>query len=195
MTKQPTLQYGISNTAPKLLKYPKYTQSINSVKDIYSYVIKHYNNNGLSILIYRDKQQDNVGIIFGDWNGNSIDLSVDSKYIAIINKFFPETIQQIISCMNIINLKQAQLYFNIEQEPILVDAQISQNKFLSPGAIRDIFGKMLKTQEVIDIEVIDERAIYAIQQGTGKYTTDLIIKPSTPKIKEDNTPLYIEVIH
>ncbi len=63
----------------------------------------------------------------------------------------------------------------------------------------DLFGKQLRTQEKLKIEIIDERAAKAIEQGTGSYEGDIVLKPSRfrmyhdPETKE-YSPLYVEVI-
>ena len=100
--------------------------------------------------------------------------------------------------MQLIKIEQAQFYFAIEDELTLVDMQLSLNKFAGPGMIKDIFGKIMKTQEIIKTEIIDNRAIEFINKGTGSYEGNLVIKPSRFRVYHNQatgvyTPLYVEV--
>jgi hypothetical protein len=80
---------------------------------------------------------------------------------------------------------------------LLVDVQVSLNKMAGPGMLRDVFGKIYPTQEVLKIESLDDRAIEYIEKGTGNYEGELIIKPSKFSVFSPNTellvPLYVEV--
>jgi hypothetical protein len=195
---------GISRVKlPQVLPYNKIPnfEPYSALKDIFCYIIKHYGNDGISVLVYRQKDKDQVVTIFGDWNGNNIDIidsESDTKSKLCI-EFSKTDLVKIVEAMRLINIDQAQFFFGIdEQGLILCDIQISINKMVGPGMIKDIFGKILRTQEVIKTEIIDERAVEAILKGNGSYEGDLIIKPSRFRLNhlQDKTyaPLYAEVV-
>ena len=102
--------------------------------------------------------------------------------------------------MKLIKIKQAQYFFSGEnyEDLTLVDMQTSLNKFSGPGMLRDLFSKIGKTQEVLKVELIDERAIEAIKVGNGIYEGDIIIKPTRFRYYHDvdkdmYTPLYLQI--
>lgn len=199
-----TSSSGISKVQlPKVLPYPKllqFSELENVVRNVFCYVIRHYGNDGLSVLIYRQPTKDQVVVICGDWNGNNIDISDDSRLSNVANKFLQESLSIFISTMRLIKVDQIQLFFAIvDDELVLVDIQTALNKLAGPGMVRDIFGKVYKTQEILKIENLDDRAIQLINDGAGSYAGDLIIKPSRFRMyhnERDNSfaPMYVEVI-
>jgi len=204
-TSSETQSPGISKILdlPKVLKYPKlysFDELELTLKNIFCYIVKHYGNNGLSVLIYRQLKTDQVVVLCGDWLGNSIDLVQESELAKVANKFIQEHIVNYIGTMRLIKIDQAQFFFAIvDDELVLVDIQTSLNKLSGPGMVRDIFGKIIKTQEVCKIEVLDERSIQGIRDGIGSYSGNLIIKPTRFRMyheAEQNTysPMYVEVI-
>lgn len=201
---------GISKVSklPSILQYPRlleYKFGIepspgDSLKNVFCYIIKHYGNEGLAVLIYRQPKNKQIVVICGDWQGNSLDLTKDDYLCVIAKKFIDEKVTTFISTMHYMAIEQAQLFFAIiEDELILVDMQTTYNKLVGPGMIRDIFNNIHKTQEVVKIEVIDDRALQAIKDGSGNYTGNLIIKPSRFRLynmpgTNDFMPLYVEII-
>lgn len=193
---------GTSNKLPQVLPYPQLLDfnSTKSIRDIYSYIIKHYGNSGLSVLIYRQPSKDETVVICGDWNGNNIDLVDNSSKLAeIALKFCQDSLPLFVKTQSLIKIDQAQYFFALNDDKlILVDIQLAYNKFASPGFIRDMFGKVFDTQEVMKTEIIDQRSIEAIKKGSGSYEGDLIIKPSRPRTHHnaiDNSfqQLYVEI--
>ena len=184
---------------PKVLPYPQFLpfESTPSIHDIFCYVIKHYGYVGLSVLVYRQRSQDQVVTICGDWAGNNIDIVNNDDRLAILGmKFIQKELTTFLRTMNLIKLEQAQFFFSIDPSDnlVLVDMQVAINKFASPGMIRDIFG----VQKVIKTEIIDTRIIETIQKGTGSYEGDIILKPTKFRMyheAENNSfrPLYVEV--
>ncbi len=61
----------------------------------------------------------------------------------------------------------------------LVDIRLSLDKFSGPGMVRDLFSKVIPTQEVMKVEILDDQSLEAIKNGVGNYSGDLIIKAST----------------
>ena len=204
-TNKQTQESGISkeDKLPSVLPYPTLLpfESTPSIHNIFCYVLKHYGNTGLSVLIYRQPKQDQVITICGDWQGNNLDLvDNDDKLAQIALQFCQERLTIFLQTMHLIRVDQAQFFFALDENEklILVDMQVAYNKLASPGMIRDIFGKICDIQEVIKTEVIDERAIEAINKGTGSYEGDIILKPTRFRMyhdAEDNSfqPLYVEV--
>ena len=195
---------GISRIElPTVLPYP-IIEALNingPLKDIFCYIIKHYGNEGISVLMYRQKAKDQVVTIFGDWRGNNIDIVQEDGDIKtrLCSDFAKSDLVKVLEMMRIINIEQAQFFFGIDDQGlILCDVQISLNKMVGPGMVRDVFGKILRTQEVIKTEVLDDRAMDAIIKGSGSYEGDLIIKPSRFRLNhkmEDKSyaPLYAKV--
>lgn len=197
-------QSGISKPQlPKILPYTKLLslQEAPSIKGVFCYIIKHYGTEGLSVLLYRQPNNDGVTILFGDWFGNSIDIQTDNPNALTdaANQFVSQNVVKFINLMHSINILQTQLFFGIDKDGLsLIDMQLSLNKFAGPGMIRDLFGNIHRTQEVVKMEIIDDRVLEAIERGTGSYGGDLILKPSSFKMYHDPkadtySPLYVEV--
>lgn len=137
----------------------------------------------------------------GDWNGNNIDIVNSEEKLATIGLRFVQTeLTVFLESMRLIHIDQAQFFFAIDPEDqlVLVDIQVAYNKFASPGMVRDIFGRIYRTQKIIKHEVIDERAVEAIKRGTGSYEGDIILKPTRFRMHheaEANSfqPMYVEV--
>jgi len=185
---------------PQLLKYPKITNLDDNtpLRDIFCYIIRHYGDSGISILVHRDPNKDQTGIIFGDWDGNTIDLSLSNDISKMCKVFAKTELVKLIEIMKLIGITQSQYYFSTQNDSLtLCDMQLSLNKMAGPGMIRDIFSKVVKTQEVLKTEIIDDRVINAIKQGNGSYEGNIIIKPSKFRLspsKDNYTPLYAELI-
>lgn len=184
---------------PALLTYPKPLDfaSTPNVEGQYCYIIKHYGDAGLSVLIKREEE--NIVVVCGDWLGNALDLNADDPLVKIARDFIARDMPTFLQTMKLVGFEQAQFYFAIHDSGLtLVDLQLSMNKFASPGMIRDIFGKMYHTQDVRKIEVIDDRVMAALKRGTGTYEGDLILKPSRFRVHHlpDNAgviPFYVQI--
>lgn len=188
---------------PAVLKYPDLLDSsfLPSIKDSLCYIIKPYQLSGLSVLISKDEKHEDTAIMFSDWQANKLDLNNKSdNLVNIADKFLSNHIQLFINFMRLIKIKQAQFFFSGEdyENMILVDMQTSLNKMCGPGMLRDLFSKIIKTQEVLKVEAIDDRALAAIETGNGIYEGNIIIKPSRFRHYHDVqnnifTPLYIGI--
>jgi len=164
--------------APAFLKYPKALEFNSSlIENKYCYVIKDYGDKGFAVLIKRNIANDNIFVMCGDWNGNAYEI--DDLQLPLTKKFLANELSTYVTMMKMVGFDQAQFFFSIVGDQfMLVDMQISLNKFASPGFIRDVFGQRCLTQEVRKIEVIDKETIAAIEKGAGSYEGDLIFKPS-----------------
>lgn len=193
------MQFG-SSDIPKVLPYPKLLEFGKELHNVYCYIIEHYGYDGLSVLVYKDKKSDDIVVLCGDWYGNNIDIDDDQeKIIGLTRKFLVDDLNKFINMMYAIKITQAQYFFAVVgDELMLVDMQVAINKLVGPGMIRDIFGKIYRTQEVRKIEVIDTRVIEQINLGVGSYSDNLIIKPSRfrmyhDQVKNTYQPMYAEV--
>ena len=104
---------------------------------------------------------------------------------------------KLANILSTININQAQFFFSNKDGYMLVDMQVSVNKLVGPGMIRDLFSKIVPTQEVIKVEPIDDRAIAALLDGNGSYAGNVIIKPSKFRLIEQNgiySPLYLRYV-
>ena len=188
---------------PSVLKYPKFLgeEHLPAIKDVLVYVIRPYLEEGISVLISKDDKSDNTMILFADWHGNKLDLlDKSNKLVNMADTFLAQNVQVLINFMKMIKIKQAQYFFSGDkyEDLTLVDMQTSLNKMCGPGMIRDLFSKILRTQEVIKVEPIDDRALEAIKVGNGAYEGNIILKPSRFRhyhdVKNnDYTPMYIKI--
>lgn len=187
---------GTFNVRP----YPSFLSFTNerAISGMLVYVIKHYGKHGLSVTIARNPKDDNVYILWGDWEGNKLDLEDGSGQTNLAIEFTKTVLHNLLNLMHTVNILYAQFYFAIENnEFVLVDVRASEDKFLGPGFIRDMFSKMFRVQEVIKIENIDDRMREYINKGIGSYEGNLIIKPSlyrTVMVNGKPQPYYLEVI-
>jgi hypothetical protein len=170
------------------------------VKDMLCYIIRHYGAVGFSVIVNRDVANDRVSLLAGDWSGATLDLKdVANPLTLAARKFIGELMPKFLHLMRLIKLPLAQYYFAMPApgELILVDVRLSINKLSGPGMIRDLFGKLCPTQEVLKVELVNDRVIEAITNDSGSYAGNLIIKPSKMRTLEDDVsfrPLYMEVI-
>lgn len=205
-TEAKTQSSGISKieVLPKILSYPtlyKFSELQDNIRNIFSYVIRHYSNIGFTVLLYRQPNNDQAVVLFGDLSGNALDIEeTENEINNHIKEFINDHLAKYLKIMQLIKIEQAQLFFRIVNgEIVLTDMQTAINKLAGPGMIRDIFGSLVKTQEVIKIEILDERAIAAINDGAGSYSGNLIIKPTRfrmyhDELKNTYNPMYLEVI-
>lgn len=172
--------------APSLLSYPEIL-SLNDVRDEmieqFCYIIKGYPLNGISILIKLNDEKIGTLIRIGDWNGNS--LKPDSE-LKKYEKIFLENycIKFLDLCMNA-KIQQIQFYISCEKESmVLVDARTSINNMVSPGYIKDIFGKLMPSQQIIGHpQIISKDILDSVQEK-------VIIKPSLFKTIVRNNKMF-----
>lgn len=186
---------------PAVLPYHKYIKFTDApdIKNKFCYIIKHYGCDGLSVLVYRQPKDDQFAVVCGDWHGNSIELNKNSRLAVIANNYIKDDLLKFVKLMNLIRLTQAQFFFAIDEMDSLrlVDIQLAINKFSGPGMVKELFGKLVSTQEIIKVEIIDDRVYEHLQTGTGSYAGDLIIKPSAYKCRHTDKgeliPFYVEL--
>jgi len=187
------------NKVPQVLKYPNMlgNDKIDHIKNLLCYVIADYGIDGVSLLLTRRPEKDELVVLCGDWSGNNIDIQSDDKRMVLINILLQEEMPKLANILRTININQAQFFFSNKDGYKLVDMQVSVNKLVGPGMIRDLFSKIIPTQEVIKVEPIDERATAALLDGNGSYAGNVIIKPSKFRLIEQNgiySPLYLRYV-
>jgi hypothetical protein len=189
-------QSGISKTIPVMLPHPEPLSDTSFVSGMLCYVVKYYQNVGISCLISR--KEGDVAVSMGDWNGNTIDLSNTKDSLSLVAiDFLQHQAKRLITISHAAGVNQAIYYFALDTGiPVLVDIRMSLNKFLGPGMVRDVFGKTFDTQQVLKIDVMSEQLLEQIKNGVGNFSSGVIIKPSRSRFMEVNgqpTPLYIGI--
>src|SRR5262249_45335843 len=139
-------------------------------------VIRHYGKDGIAVAIVRQPKQDYIAVLCGDWYGNNLDLvevAPDNLTEACL-KFVKDDLPLFLKVMQLIRLEQAQFFLALDEVGALtlVDIQVALDKFVGPGLLRDVFGKVYRTQEVLKVEPLDGRALEYIENGTGTYEGD-----------------------
>jgi hypothetical protein len=183
---------------PALLRYdrPLLYGDGTQFQNMLMYVLEYYGNDGYSLLIKRDKKLQEVAACVGDWNGNKIDLNALRKDQELdVNTITQKHLPLLNDLMRTIGIEQAQYYFAKSDKLYLCDVQISLNKFLGPGMLKDIFSRIMDVPKVISIVPIDDNIKSMIIDGVGDYAGDLILKPSKFKLYHDAAnnkyqPLY-----
>ncbi len=187
---------------PKLLKYPNLSPLTDVAKHLNNklcYIIRHYDRDGISVLVARKPKLDEVTVLCGDWNGNVLDLLASDRLNVIALAFIKDSLESFLGLMRLIKLEQAQFFFAcVDDQLILVDVQISLDKMAGPGLLQDVFGKIYRTQEVLKIETVNDQVIDNVKKGHGTYAGNLVIKPSkfyTRTLASGAiAPLYAEII-
>jgi hypothetical protein len=172
---------------PTLLSYPK-VLTLDEAPELvgkFVYFIRAYKLQGLAVLIARQKED--VFMRIGDWDGKVI----NPKESETATKFVQKYSQPFIGLMSSAAIPQAIFYLSIDGADMrLVDIRMSLNKFSGPGMVRDLFAKIVDTQEVIKIDNLTPEALLAIKDNSGSYSGDLIIKPSAFKTIDRNKVMY-----
>jgi hypothetical protein len=150
------------------------------------YFIKDYGTDGISVLI--EKKADNFIVTFADWYGTSIDLADNkSRLKDVCSDFLAKKLRLLVEVMTVIKLNTAMFYFalNSDSEYVLTDLMLNPSKMAGPGMVRDLFGKVFKTQEIVCIEPYTQELINAAEH--------IIVKPSkfkTTLIDGKEIPVY-----
>lgn len=169
---------------PTLLSYPKIL-TLDEIPDLvgkFVYFIRAYDLQGLAVLIAR--QKDDVFMRIGDWDGKVI----NPKESEMATKFVQQHSQSFISLMASAAIPQGLFYISTDMR--LVDIRMSLNKFSGPGMVRDLFSKVIDTQEVLKIDSLTPEVLTAVKGNSGSFTGDLIIKPSAFKTVDRNKVMY-----
>lgn len=160
---------------PELFNVKDYQVLFNN---LYSYIIKPYSiDSGYSLYLgFRD---DNIFIRLADLKSNELNFSNSN------NKNVLKYVDKLFNIMSTAKIRESCFYFSDSNNPVLVDVMVSSNKFLGPGMIRDVYSKIMPTQEILDIKQLSTSNF---NDFSGK-----IVKPSRFKyVIEDKCfrPLY-----
>lgn len=189
-----------------LWAYPEisYFRDTPEVKGLLCYIMKHYGDVGINVMIERKKAGDDVEVMIrmGDWSGEGVDLHAKSALASYGLLFMDRYAAKFVEIMKLTGIPMAQFYLtpiaNDDGNFIdlrLVDLRFGPNKFSGPGMVRDIFGASIPTPEVIKIAGLDDDIWDMIDRGLGSYAGNIIIKPSRFRTVERDTtlPLYVEI--
>ena len=179
---------------PHLLPHPGFRELDDQMLNIFCYVLRHPGEPGPALVIQRNGKD--VYAQFGDWRGALLEPHDEAhplhrQVVALLENEF----SRLVALMRSAGLSQAEFYFAGDRT--LTDVRLALNKFVGPGMLKDIFGKLVATPEVLKIEVVDDRAMQAMVQGGGSYEGDLLLKPSKFREMElpdgTYTPLYAQI--
>lgn len=156
---------------PDMLSYPELLSldKLPEIKGKLVYVVKAYPLNGLAVMIAR--KSGNVMVKFADWDAKPLMPNAELPF-----SFFNKKGSDFVGLMYAAKIDQAIFYLTPDFR--LVDMRSSLNKFVGPGMVRDLFGKIIDIQEVTKVTGLDDNTLEAIKAGTGSFEGDLIIKPS-----------------
>lgn len=158
-------------TIPDIIDYPEFFRLSDQpelFKKMLCYIIEPYEMDGYSL--YIGFREGHSFIRTGDFKSNNI----DPNYTEELTKY----IETLVEIMKSIRVMDAIFYFSsTNNELILVDMMLSANKFAGPGMLKDIFGNIFKTQDILGIEVLDD-------ETTNKYKGKLV-KPSRFRYLQD----------
>lgn len=151
---------------PDFVDYPTYYNVLDNLdifNKIYCYIIEPYDLSGIGL--YVGFRGDHVIRRLSDFKSNEIDkIDITSGTILCWSDLLKEV-------MKSARVPDALFYFSVTNgSPILVDVMISANKFIGPGMLNDLFGKIVPIQKTIEQSVLDKNDII-------KYKSK-IVKPS-----------------
>lgn len=174
-------------TVPDFIDYPnilptkEYKEIFNNV---YGYFIEPYPLDGYSI--YCGLKNGHFVMRVADFKSKVVNISDASnslKNILVLG-------DKIGMMMKIAKIPEFLMYFSNVDDPMLVDIMLSLNKFAGPGFLRDLFGRLFKTQSIIEIATFNDETV---KKYDGKY-----FKPSLFKfVNKDNKilPVYGKIIN
>ena len=138
-------------TIHDFVDYPKLIdgEQIIAFNNMYCYVVEPYEQKGIAL--YIGFREDKIFIRFADWKSNEIDVRTDKSVADLLPK-----IPNVATLMKSAHINDICLYFS---GGLLVDAMLAANKFMGPGMLRDVFGKMFKTQIVREVAVMDKAKV------------------------------------
>lgn len=167
---------------PTLLPYPD-IPNIDDCPDIYGlycYVVRSYSP-GVAAIIKLDNND--IAIVVGDWFGNKIlpshELWPQARW------FLEKNAYNLANVMHPLGIAQAQFFVSISD--LLVDVQLSINKFVGPGMLRDLFSNTTDVQESIGAKILDDNVIKELKNGNG-----FVAKPTRYRWINDK-PLYARI--
>lgn len=168
---------GMSDT-PNLLSYPPiaHIDSVPEIKERLVYLIEGYELNGISVLLFFENGA--LGMKIGDWDGNLLSER------EIKNNPIAQNATLLCELMAKARIKQAQFYFSNNGK--LVDIRTHLNHMVGPGMLRDLCGKIVPIQDIVDVQPLTQEVL----NGIDRY---IILKHSSFKVivrEGEMVPMY-----
>lgn len=176
-------------THPGLLPHPGFLQFPDQhINGLYCYINRHPGPAGVSLAVSR--QPTAVTVLAGDWHGYPIDPNdrdhpLHGDFVTLLEK----PLHQLVSFMSGARIPACQFYFSSRM--VLVDVRTGPDKFVGPGMLADVFGRLVAVPELIKIEPLDSRALESIASGAGDYGGDLTLRPSKFRAIELQTGVWV----
>lgn len=169
-------QYGTFDM-PSLLAYPeiKPIEQVPSIIGLFCYAVESYEPSYCCLI---KRHGGEAGITLGDWDGNH----------AASEGVLKDKVPKLLKLMSHVGLEQAQFFFSSSNQ--LVDVQLSLNKFIGPGMLRDLFNGIVPVQRILAIDTMTPEKI---EEMSGN---SIILKPSRFRYYEVDgviTPLYARI--
>lgn len=170
-----------TSSPPTILPYPKVAElsKEHPINGVFSYIQEKPQMNGIALLIQAQPRTKEVAFRAGTWDGKLAPQSEIQKIAEFIGIFGAKLAQ----IMALVKVEQAMFYISADEK--LVDVRTSINKWLGPGMVENIFSKVISTPKTIEITSITSELYDAIMADTGKYSGNLLIKPSRPRYEEN----------
>lgn len=165
------------------VEFFKFSESKSLFDKRYCYILEPYDvNNGITLYIGFRKDGNSVNVLtrVADFKSNTFNLmSLNNKHISNLMEKYHNKLVNILKTAGVLD---SLMYFSIvKDELLLVDVMINANQFLSPGLLRDLFGKVLPIQKTVTIDIITAELV---KNYKGKF-----IKPSAFKyVLDSETP-------
>lgn len=139
-------------TVPDFVDYPDLYDVVDNIKlfnGVFVYVIENYVLSGYSLYVgFRD-----------DYSICRV-ADFKSKEFSTLSDRVPEVLalsDKLKEVMIYARVADALFYFSDNgADLVLVDVMLSANKFVGPGMLRDLFGNVVKTQNVLETVVFED---------------------------------------
>jgi len=162
------MESGMSNV--ECLAFPPFSIKKELLKDKSCHIIEPYDDGKLiSIFVLKDKEGSIIKILDKD----GVHLGPDEA--GPIGK----DLMVILNIGLYLRLKQAQLFFSVKDNKMTLVDVFDGKTFISPGMLKDVYGKRLSIQQTRSIEKYDPGKEYGA-----------IIKPVIV-CYDDNKPIYV----
>jgi len=169
----------------KILPRPRIRDfnDVPEVKGQFCYVFEGCDDDGFSLLIYKNDKE--YAVKFGEFDGTEIDVlqKPEHRFLQYISDIMQYSINSYIEVLNLIRIDRIQLFFAPDKNKKLriVEAMTHLNKYQSPGMIKDVLSKCgVPSPEIHSVEVLTDEIIENLSGG------GYLIYPSSPKFMTRN---------
>ena len=177
------------SSLPSLLPYPKIDALTKEhpINGVFSYIQEMPQLGGLALVIKMPSKSGEVAFKPGKWDGSAI----PDESMRDVANFVGDVGVKLANIMYLVKVDQAIFYISNDHK--LVDVRTSLNKWLGPGMVENVFSKVISTPRTIEIASITDDVYNAIMSNKGKYSGNLLIKPSRPR-GDDVKQVYATVV-